>query len=503
MLHLGPVDEAQVDDDPRRRARHAADDNRAAVDNAPGMRFLFTTLQYIETGFYGRVGAQLERLGHEAVHVTWSRRAALQLRRRGADAHCLPELMAALGPIDAEREERRIVATYELPSLRDVWRTDWPCAGKSQAWCAERTVRHFLALERLFDSARPDVVVPEVGSETLRTAAHRVGLARGVPVLFLLYTIFPRPLRLYVDLLDAPIVEPGDLRELQETERREVESFVRDFTRSAAPIRPYRKPPIRPRRAPLLARHLAVRALWDRDNEYLRPARWLRQQLAEQVRAPLARPLYEERGTGPYLYFPLHVVDDYKIARVVPHCADQASIVEQVAAALPAGHELVVKEHPMSIGRSRLGFLRRLRRIENVRLVDPHTSSHELIEASAGVVVISSTVGLEALLYRKPVLTLGRPFYAGSGITLDIESFREIRTAVPELLRFRPDGQRIVRFLGAAMRRCHEGAPVLVDRSDANAAALAGSLDRTARREDRTRSLQHTGKRAGGAARFG
>jgi hypothetical protein len=119
------------------------------------------------------------------------------------------------------------------------------------------------------------------------------------------------------------------------------------------------------------------------------------------------------------------------------------------------------------------------------------------------VVVISSTVGLEALLYEKPVLTLGRPFYAGAGITLDVDSFREIRTAVPELLRFRPDGERIARFLHAAMRRCHSGAPVLVDRSDANAAALAGSLDRVARGEDRRRNLQHTPQRGGGASRFG
>jgi len=28
---------------------------------------------------------------------------------------------------------------------------------------------------------------------------HRVGVVRGIPVLFLLYTIFPKPLRLYVD----------------------------------------------------------------------------------------------------------------------------------------------------------------------------------------------------------------------------------------------------------------------------------------------------------------
>ena len=45
--------------------------------------------------------------------------------------------------------------------------------------------------------------------------------------------------------------------------------------------------------------------------------------------------------------------------------------------------------------------------------------------------MISSTVGLEALLYDKPVLTLGDPFYAGFGVTLDVGSFAEITERVP------------------------------------------------------------------------
>ena len=131
----------------------------------------------------------------------------------------------------------------------------------------------------------------------------------------------------------------------------------------------------------------------------------------------------------------------------------------------------------MSVGRNGLGMLRRLTRIENVRLLDPYASSHELIQRAEAVAVISSTVGLEALMYSKPVLTLGQPFYSGYGVTLDVDSFREIREQVPALLRFRPERERILRFLHAAMRRCYPGAPVLVDSSNANAAALASSLD--------------------------
>ena len=53
------------------------------------MRFLFTTLQFIESEFYGRVGAELERRGHEVAHVAYSRRASDMLRRKGFTAYCL------------------------------------------------------------------------------------------------------------------------------------------------------------------------------------------------------------------------------------------------------------------------------------------------------------------------------------------------------------------------------------------------------------------------------
>ena len=122
------------------------------------------------------------------------------------------------------------------------------------------------------------------------------------------------------------------------------------------------------------ARHIAVRATVDADNEYLVPAP-LRHERLPRTRArrrPRGRST-SRPATRPFVYFPLHVIDDYKIKRVIPHCYDQASIIEQVADALPHGVELVLKEHPMSIGRNPLALLRRLERIPNARLVEaPH-----------------------------------------------------------------------------------------------------------------------------------
>jgi Capsule polysaccharide biosynthesis protein len=301
-------------------------------------------------------------------------------------------------------------------------------------------------------------------------------------VLFVFYTIFPNPLRLYEGTMHAGIVSPEEVRELSDAERSEVERFIADFTARGPPIRRYRAARATLKTGRDFVRHVLVRATQERDNEYLVPGRYVANYVRENLRAAVLRRYYEPVPTErPFVYFPLHVTDDYKITRIIPHCRDQVSLVEQVADALPVGYDLVLKEHPMSIGRNSLRLLLRLRKRRNVRLVEPHTNTHELIRRAVAVAVISSTVGLEALLYDKPVLTLGAPFYSGYGVTLDLDSFAEIREGVPMLLRFRPDPEQIQRFLFAAMNRCYPGSSVTVDRSDANAIELARSIESAAR----------------------
>jgi len=447
------------------------------------MRFLITTLQTYESEFYAVVGRELERRGHAVTHVTESRHSARSLRRQGADARCLLDVAAELGePGSLDAEVGRIEETYPIPHLRDVYRNDWPLAGRPEQEAIRRTVAHFRALERIFDDVQPDVALPEVGNETIRIAAHLIANARGIPALFMLHTIFPNPVRVYVDTLHAPIAPVDELRELTPEERAELDAFRASFTAAETPIRQHRSVPVEARRVKVFAGHVLRRLTDDRDNDYLRPWRLLRQNAADWLRARFARPFYDRLDPGrPVVYFPLHVTDDYKIQRVIPHCADQAALVEQVADALPQGHDLVLKEHPMSVGRNSIGLLRRLRERPNVRLVNPYTSTHELIRRSEAVVVISSTVGLEALLYEKPVLTLGEPYYSGFGVTLDARSPAEIGERVPELLRFRPDSQRIERFLGLGLRTCYPGRPVLVDRSEENALVVADTFERVAR----------------------
>jgi hypothetical protein len=342
----------------------------------------------------------------------------------------------------------------------------------------DRTVRHFLAFERIYDEVRPDVVVPVVGSETMRTAAQLIARERGTDSVLLFYTIFPNPLRMFLNTQHAPIVSPDEVRALDDAERTEAEAFIAAYTDRATPTVPHRRATVTAAKLRDFAGHV-LRARAEPDNDYLRPHRFVTELVRQRTRALAAHRLYKPVPEDePFLYFPLHVTDDFKIKRVIPHCVDQGYLIRQVADALPQGRLLVLKEHPASIGRNPDRLLRALAGLPNVRLVDPYTSSHELIRRARGVVVISSTVGLEALLYAKPVLTLGRPFYAGYGVTVDLDSFAGIRRAVPALADFRPDREEILRFLHAAMRSTFPGAPAGVDSSESNAATVAASLQR-------------------------
>ena len=447
------------------------------------MRFLFTTLQFIETDFYGRVSRELERMGHECVHAVFSRQGAEDLRSEGLTAWCLTDLMEQAGrDLDVPAEVARIESTYDIPAIRRVHLTDPPVRNRPEAELTERSVRHFLALERVFDEAKPDVLVPEVGRETMRHVATLIAQRRDITYFYFYLTIFPNSLLLFPNHRYGPIMPPDEVRELSAEERDEVEAFITAYKERAKPIYVHQKSRVRPDKLRDLARHIRVSLTLDRDNEYLRPSRFVKNYARQNGRRALVSRLYDEAPTDrPFVYFPIHVIDDFKIEALIPHCADQEFLIKLVADSLPQGYDVVTKEHPLSLGRNPATMLRRLSRMQNVRLVHPETSSHELIQRAEAVTVISSTVGLEALMYDKPVMTMGKPFWSGYGVTLDLESFHEVRDAVPMLLDWKPDPERIREFFGGAMRSTHAGKPGVQDPSDENVRRMAGALDAAAR----------------------
>jgi hypothetical protein len=83
----------------------------------------------------------------------------------------------------------------------------------------------------------------------------------------------------------------------------------------------------------------------------------------------------------------------------------------QLAKRIPSDAMLYVKEHPGMIGRRSTAFFKRLATIYNVRLISPSVDTFTLTRKSRAVITVTGTAGLEAFLFCKPVVVLGKVFF--------------------------------------------------------------------------------------------
>jgi Capsule polysaccharide biosynthesis protein len=112
-----------------------------------------------------------------------------------------------------------------------------------------------------------------------------------------------------------------------------------------------------------------------------------------------------------YVFYPIHVQPEASTLVQAPFYVDQLALIEDIAKALPIDHRLYVKEHVSSRGRRPHEFYRRVRAIPSVRLMAPDEDTWSLIRQASIVAVITGTVGFEALLFGKPVVTFGEVFF--------------------------------------------------------------------------------------------
>ena len=121
-----------------------------------------------------------------------------------------------------------------------------------------------------------------------------------------------------------------------------------------------------------------------------------------------------------YFYWALHYRPEGSVS-VLGDGRDEIEELLKVAREIPSDYCLVVKEHPAMFGTRKFGFYRRLRHHSKIMLVDPFSSTIELISGASGVIGISGTVLLEAAMMDKPSYAIGKPefidFIVGNNLT--------------------------------------------------------------------------------------
>jgi capsular polysaccharide export protein len=108
--------------------------------------------------------------------------------------------------------------------------------------------------------------------------------------------------------------------------------------------------------------------------------------------------------------------------------------------------QVVVKEHPSDFGRIDYNGLKARYNRPYVLFLRFYPTPL-LIEKAAGVITINSSVGIEALLKHKPVITLGRAFYNVSGLATYVQSPEDLEKELDAVVNQRVNHTLIDQFL--------------------------------------------------------
>ena len=114
-----------------------------------------------------------------------------------------------------------------------------------------------------------------------------------------------------------------------------------------------------------------------------------------------------------YAYFPLSVQPELSTNLWAPIFTNLFELIRQVAISLPSGITLVVKEHPIMIGRRAKKYYEKLKSLPNVKLINPYIRTNDVINNAKCdlVTVVSGTSGFEAALLGKKVIQFSDTFY--------------------------------------------------------------------------------------------
>ncbi len=124
-----------------------------------------------------------------------------------------------------------------------------------------------------------------------------------------------------------------------------------------------------------------------------------------------------------FVFVPLQVEGDSQIVKYSPRFKKMQELVNYVGEYIKEpGERIIFKKHPKD-DPGELTFP------ENAKYVTSG-STHDYLINCDYVITINSTVGVEALTYNKPIITLGQAFYGGRGLTHEVTNDEEMKQAV-------------------------------------------------------------------------
>jgi hypothetical protein len=184
-----------------------------------------------------------------------------------------------------------------------------------------------------------------------------------------------------------------------------------------------------------------------------------------------------------YYLFPLHFQPEASTLVTAAFYEKQLFTIDIIAKSIPGDTVLYVKEHYVALGHRETDFYKGLKKYPNVRLINPWESSHKLIKGAEGVIILTSTVGWEAIMHGIPVYLLGDITYESFRYINKVENPKElveiIRKKRLEIINKEEYDQELFRYIASYIKSLKDGYYNLADPavlSDENVNLLTNAL---------------------------
>lgn len=161
----------------------------------------------------------------------------------------------------------------------------------------------------------------------------------------------------------------------------------------------------------------------------------------------------------PYYYYPLHLEPEAVVLyNGSGFYTNQVKLIENIAAQLPPGKYLYVKDHPHDFGYRSVHDFSTLKKVPNIRLIRHDVPGKLIVKHSIGVFTITGTAGFEALLMGKQVYIFGKTFYGICPRVNYVHHIRELREILYQnRYKIYFDDDDLYFFVGAYLDTLKEG----------------------------------------------
>jgi len=157
-----------------------------------------------------------------------------------------------------------------------------------------------------------------------------------------------------------------------------------------------------------------------------------------------------------YIFFPLHTEPEKALLVDAPFLTNQIEVIRNIAQSLPSDTIVIVKDHPKSFGKRPPSYYDKILDIPNVRLVDPLLPTSPLVRNSILVITIAGSVGWEAVLNKKPVITLGNTPYEflPDNMVIKLSDVTKLPIIIETMLNnYKFDKQAVIKYIIACLEQ--------------------------------------------------